>query len=115
MPPLREIDPKAEQKTGRIKIKSSTPGKSLLQGEKQAGSQEKRGNMSRKSLKKNTNRWGKKLPCWGKVHKYNLTKEGNVAGVYAGTNEGEQKGGKVWKVGVSGLKWHVSQFMITGK
>lgn len=56
MPPLREIDPKAEQKTGRIKIKSSTPGKSLLQGEKQAGSQEKRGNMSRKSLKKNTNR-----------------------------------------------------------
>lgn len=52
MPPLREIDPKAEQKTGRIKIKSSTPGKSLLQGEKQAGSQEKRGNMSRKSLKK---------------------------------------------------------------
>lgn len=48
MPPLREIDPKAEQKTGRIKIKSSTPGKSLLQGEKQAGSQEKRGNMSKK-------------------------------------------------------------------
>lgn len=38
------------------------------------------------------------------MHKYNLTKEGNVAGVYAGTNEGEQKGGKVWKVGVSGLK-----------
>lgn len=41
MPPLREIDPKAEQKTGRIKIKSSTPGKSLLQGEKQAAAKKK--------------------------------------------------------------------------
>lgn len=61
MPPLREIDPKAEQKTGRIKIKSSTPGKSLLPGEKQAGSQEKRGNMSRKSLKKKYKQMRKKI------------------------------------------------------
>lgn len=53
MPPLREIDPKAEQKTGRIKIKSSTPGKSLLQGEKQAGSQEKKRQYEQKSKKTN--------------------------------------------------------------
>lgn len=69
-----------------------------------------------KKVKKQTDE-EKKCLADGKVHKYSLTKEGNVAVYMQGLMRAgmQQKGGKVWKVGVSGLKRHVSQFMITGR
>lgn len=59
MPPLREIDPKAEQKTGRIKIKSSTPGKST--GWKASWQPRKKRQYEQKKFKKKYKQMRKKI------------------------------------------------------